>query len=357
MKKKQTIFVGVSGGVDSSVAAYLLKKEGHDVHGVFIKTWSPEWLPCTWVDEKRDAMRVCAALDIPFHFLDAEQAYKDGVAEYMIDEYRVGRTPNPDVLCNRIIKFGALWDYAQAQGADAIATGHYAQTDGTRLLQSVDATKDQSYFLWMLTAEELGHIRFPIGHLHKSEVREIAERAGLLTAAKKDSQGICFLGDVDMREFLSHYIEEKKGAVLDEAGNIIGEHNGVWFYTIGERHGFRIISSDAARVSHYVIGKDIESNTLIVSPNSPSKTFTPSTDIKVTLRSENWIVPRDKRRAYKAQIRYHGTPIVAKLQSDNTVVLRSGGGLPLGQSLVVYDDSGMLVGGGIIDSISSLSKK
>ncbi len=358
--EKQKIFVGISGGVDSSVAAYLLKKEGHEVHGVFIKTWSPEWVPCTWVDEKRDAMRVCAALDIPFHFLDAEAAYKDGVADYMIDEYRAGRTPNPDVLCNRVIKFGVLWDYAKEEGADAIATGHYAQTDGVRLLRGADTSKDQSYFLWMLTKEELAHIRFPIGRLQKSEVRSIAERAGLFTAVKKDSQGVCFLGDVDMREFLSYYIEEKKGAVVDERGAVIGEHDGVWFYTIGERHGFTITAAGAAKVPHYVVGKEVEKNILVVSPRSPvavSLEKTKKEHTEVLLRSPNWITAADKQHSYKVQIRYHGTPLTAKLHTDDKIEICSDGALPLGQSLVVYDDTGVLVGGGIIDGVSPLSKK
>jgi tRNA-specific 2-thiouridylase len=209
--KGRKIFVGISGGVDSSVAAYLLKKQGYDVHGIFVKTWSPDWLPCTWVDEKRDAMRVCASLNIPFHFLDAEEQYKNGVADYMITEYRSGRTPNPDVLCNRVIKFGIMWEYAKAYGAEAIATGHYAQTDGEHLQKGLDESKDQSYFLWMLSKEDLKHVLFPIGHLQKVEVRKLAQRAKLFTSDKKDSQGICFLGDVDMREFLSHYIEQKNG--------------------------------------------------------------------------------------------------------------------------------------------------
>ena len=265
MKKKQKIFVGVSGGVDSSVVAHLLKKEGHEVHGVFVKTWSPEWMPCTWLAEKRDAMRVCAALDIPFHFLDAEQVYKDGVADYMIAEYKMGRTPNPDVLCNRVIKFGALWDYAKAHGADVVATGHYARVENNRLVKGIDTAKDQSYFLWMLTKEELGHVRFPIGHLDKGEVRRIAERADLFTAVKKDSQGICFLGDVDMREFLSHYIEMKQGDVVDERGEVIGTHDGVWFYTLGERHGFTISTTTTHTTPYYVIAKNIQENQLVVS--------------------------------------------------------------------------------------------
>lgn len=347
MKKElKKIFVGISGGVDSSVAAYLLKKEGHDVHGIFVKTWSPEWLPCTWVDEKRDAMRVCAALDVPFHFLDAEEEYKKGVADYMITEYKAARTPNPDVLCNKVIKFGAMWDYAKAHGADAIATGHYAQTDGKHLMKGADKSKDQSYFLWMLSKEELKHVLFPIGHLQKEEVRKIAEKAKLFTSEKKDSQGICFLGDVDMREFLSHYIEQKKGPVIDIEGNTIGEHDGIWFYTLGERHGFRITKQTTDQKPYYIVEKRIEENTLVVS-HKP-KLQTKNRKQTVTFRDTSWLEqPKGK---YTAQTRYHGELIPAKIVNDHTVELLYQGVIAEGQSLVLYQDED-LVGGGTIDNI------
>ena len=270
MIKKGKIFVGISGGVDSSVAALLLKEQGYEVHGIFVKTWTPEWLPCSWIAEKRDAMRVCAALNIPFHFLDASDEYEHGIAEYMIAEYKMGRTPNPDVLCNRVIKFGVMWQYAKAHGAHGIATGHYAQCDGNFLYKGKDPAKDQSYFLWMLTKEELGHVHFPIGALPKQQVRAIAKRAGLLTAQKKDSQGICFLGDIDMRDFLSHYIEQKSGNVVTETNEIIGTHDGVWFYTLGERHGFQITKKTPHDKAYYVIGKNLSKNELIVSTSSPA---------------------------------------------------------------------------------------
>ncbi|HVY36137.1 MAG TPA: tRNA 2-thiouridine(34) synthase MnmA [Candidatus Paceibacterota bacterium] len=354
--KKQKIFVGISGGVDSSVAAYLLKKEGHDVHGVFVKTWSPEWVPCTWIEEKRDAMRVCAALDIPFHYLDAEEEYKRGVADYMIAEYRAGRTPNPDVLCNRIIKFGVLWDYARSHGADAIATGHYARIKHADtlehtsvLMRGFDVAKDQSYFLWMLAQQELGHIRFPIGHLQKSDVRTIAANAGLFTSEKKDSQGICFLGDVDMRAFLEHYIEQKRGDVLDETGDVIGEHDGVWFYTLGERHGFRITKKNPNQSPLYIVAKDIKKNTITVSETPQVKKDT--LEVTITLRDCNWLVTPNNEKKYTAQIRYHGEHIPIMIKSDRTVVLSYRGVVPLGQSLVVYDGDA-LVGGGVIDNIS-----
>ncbi len=348
LQKPKKIFVGVSGGVDSSVVAYLLKQQGHDVHGIFVKTWSPEWLPCTWVDEKRDAMRVCAALDIPFHFLDAEEAYKQGVADYMISEYRAGRTPNPDVLCNRVVKFGAMWEYVKAQGGEYIATGHYAQTDGQHLMKGADASKDQSYFLWMLSKEELKHVLFPIGHLQKSEVRKLAEKAKLFTSEKKDSQGICFLGDVDMREFLSHYIEQKNGPVVDTQGKVIGEHDGIWFYTLGERHGFRLHKQTTDQERYYIIEKRIDDNTLVVSHDP--KTNINSTDKRIiTLRETSWIEKPEGE--VQAQIRYHGDLIPAKVLDEQTVELSYRGVIAEGQSLVLYKDEN-LAGGGVIDNIN-----
>lgn len=359
MNKQKTIFVGISGGVDSSVAALLLKQQGYDVQGIFVKTWSPDWLPCTWVEEKRDAMRICAALDIPFHFFDASEEYQHDVADYMIGEYKVGRTPNPDVLCNKVIKFGAMWRYAQAHGADEIATGHYARVavgnaspqgiEGV-LMKAADPAKDQSYFLWMIPKEVLPKIQFPIGHLQKSEVRAIAEKAGLFTATKKDSQGICFLGEVDMKEFLGHYIDQKPGPVITEDGRVVGEHDGVFFYTLGERRGFRITEKDTNRTPYYVVGKNIADNTLVVA-NTPKNTNVSGGMVTVRLRDSNWFVEsvtllKDKK--YTAQIRYHGTLLDAAIIDEQTVRLSCNEAIPLGQSLVLYDGETVL-GGGVID--------
>jgi tRNA-specific 2-thiouridylase len=347
--KKKIIFVGISGGVDSSVAAFLLKEQGYNVQGIFVKTWSPDWLPCTWVDEKRDAMRICAALDIPFHFLDASEEYKNGVADYMISEYKAGRTPNPDVLCNKVIKFGAMWHYAKAHGADGIATGHYAQTENGRLKKAIDAAKDHSYFLWMIEKELLKDIYFPIGHMKKSEVRAIAEKAGLFTATKKDSQGICFLGEVDMKEFLSHYIDQKPGPVINEGGDIVGEHDGVWFYTLGERHGFRITEKNVNRTPYYIVAKDIEKNTLTVSA-SPKDNANEIGTVTLSLRDVNWIAAARMDNPYTAQIRYHGSLLPATLNDNHTITLTTGEPIPLGQSLVLYDGEHVM-GGGVIDAV------
>src|SRR3989344_4417069 len=234
------VFVGLSGGVDSAVTALLLKEQGFDVTGVFIKVWQPDFLPCIWREERRDAMKVAIALDIPFLFFDFEEEYKKGVVDEMIEEYKSGRTPNPDVLCNQEIKFGAFLKKAKELGADFIATGHYAENKNGVLMEGQDKEKDQSYFLWTVKKEDLKHILFPVGHLEKKEVRRLASKYNLPVSEKKDSQGICFIGDVDMGEFLSHFISIKTGEVLNTNGEVIGTHTGAVVYTIGERHGFEI---------------------------------------------------------------------------------------------------------------------
>lgn len=273
MKK---VFVGISGGVDSSVSAYLLKKQGYDVTGVFIKVWYPEFVNCNWRAEMQDAMRVCAKLKIPFLLCDAEKEYKKGVIDYMIDEYRAGRTPNPDVMCNKHVKFDSFFNFAMKNGADFIATGHYAQVNSSEpynLIKSFDKEKDQTYFLWTLNQKVLSKTLFPIGHLEKKGVRKIATKARLMTAKKKDSQGLCFIGHVDMKDFLRNFLETKTGDVLNESGEIIGSHDGAILYTIGERHGFNIFNTNQSTENDplYIIDKNFEKNTLTVSHNRLKK--------------------------------------------------------------------------------------
>src|SRR3989304_2964123 len=281
--KKKIIFVGLSGGVDSAVSAALLKKQGYEVVGVFIKTWHPDFLVCNEEGERRDAMRVAAHLDIPFLTFDLEEVYKKEVVDYMIREYKRGRTPNPDVMCNKEVKFGAFLKKALSMGADYVATGHYAQievsskwkvesskkllTTNYSLLTACDSTKDQSYFLWTLKQDQLKRILFPVGHLKKSQVRKLAKKYGLHTFKKKDSQGICFLGKLDMKEFLQHFIKPKSGRVLDINSKTIGKHNGATFFTLGERHGFTITKKTNHDRPYYVVGKDIKKKTITVSQN------------------------------------------------------------------------------------------
>jgi len=269
MNTQKTVFVGLSGGVDSSVAALRLINDGYNVVGVFIKVWHPDFMVCNWEQERLDAMRVAAHLDIPFLTCDAEAEYRDEVAKVFIDEYRQGRTPNPDVMCNQHVKFGAFLRFAEAKGADCIATGHYAQNIANKngdaeLHRGIDTNKDQTYFLWTLSNAQLEKSMFPVGNTDKEEIRKEANVAGIPTAQKKDSQGICFLGHVDIPEFLSHYIDLVPGNVLNIKGDIVGSHQGALVYTLGQRHGFSITTKDNARTALFVIERDIDKNTITV---------------------------------------------------------------------------------------------
>ena len=252
----------MSGGVDSSVAAALLVAQGYQVSGAFMKNWSD----CQWQKDRRDATRVAAKLNIPFTTFDFERAYRDRVVEYLFREYAGNRTPNPDVMCNKEIKFKLFLEKALSLGFDYIATGHYARVKEVNgvfeLWQSVDKNKDQSYFLNALGQTELKHALFPIGDYHKTEVREMARRYQLPTADKPDSQGICFIGEINLKEFLKSRLPVKAGAVVTTEGDKIGEHEGVWFYTIGQRHGF---ANPGGGVPYYVVEKQDKTNTLVVS--------------------------------------------------------------------------------------------
>ena len=376
MKKKakgselsRRVFVGLSGGVDSAVSAALLKKENYEVVGVFIKTWHPDFLECNEEEERRDAMRVAAHLDIPFLTFDFEDVYKKEVADYMIAEYRAGRTPNPDVMCNKEVKFGAFLQKALSMGADYVATGHYAKlrksiknsplypqvgsdTDSffLDLLCAKDESKDQSYFLWTLKQEQLSKILFPVGGFKKSEVRKLAEKFNLPVSEKKDSQGICFLGEVDLKDFLKHYIDTKQGQVVNERGEVIGTHEGVIFHTLGERHGFTITKKSPNDGPYYVVGKDMAKNTLIVSQNK--QTAIKPENININLEKTNWInkIP-DENTKYTAQIRYHGEFLSCKVsipEKGKAVVTFSKPILVAsGQSIVLYDKD-VCLGGGVV---------
>lgn len=339
------VFVGVSGGVDSSVSLALLRDQGYNVVGCFIKTWQPDFIECTWKEERRDAMRVCAKFGVPFLTIDAEQAYKNKVGQYFIDEYRAGRTPNPDVMCNREIKFGVFLDYALAHGADYIATGHYARIENGALLAGKDTAKDQSYFLWTLTNEQLSKIIFPVGHLKKSEVRRLAERYDLPTAEKKDSQGVCFLGPIDMKEFLSHYIDKKTGDVLDEDGAVIGHHDGALFFTLGERHGFTITEKGNSDRRLYVIARDLEKNTIVVSDKTRAESS--SAKREIALEQVQWNVEPVAGRTYGARIRYQQPLQACRIENSSVLFDVAQEAAASGQSLVVYDGERCL-GGGVI---------
>ena len=355
---RKKVFVGLSGGVDSSVSATLLKEAGYDVTGVFIKVWQPDFISCNSKDDRLDAMRVAAHLGIPFRTLNLEKEYKRGVVDYMLSEYKKGNTPNPDVMCNKEVKFGAFLRYAMKEGADFVATGHYTQnifnkkTNKYELHKGADDNKDQSYFLWTLTQKELSRIIFPVGAYKKEEVRKLAEKFGLITATKKDSQGLCFLGKIDMKEFLKHYIKEKEGIVVDSDGNILGTHEGVIFYTLGERHGFTLTKKTSNDKPYYVIGKNIKENKLIVSRIPQNNVATKK---KWGIRDINWISPKfdlelPKKANLKAQIRYHGEFLPCKVfvkGKETFVIFKKPILVSFGQSIVFYRGN-VCLGGGII---------
>lgn len=347
MNKGKKVYVGMSGGVDSSLSAALLKEQGYDVTGVFIKVWQPDFIECTWKEDRLDAMRIAAQLDIPFVTLDLEQEYKQGVIDYMIDEYRAGRTPNPDVMCNREVKFGAFWRWAKEKGADYIATGHYAVTDHEKLLLSADTEKDQTYFLWTLTKEDLEHVLFPIGNMTKSVVREEAAKRGLYTSKKKDSQGLCFVGSIDLKTLLKEYIQEEPGKVINEAGEVVGFHEGVMFYTIGERHGFTITKKTTDDTPYYVIAKDLNANTLTVSHDKQKADSATVSLERVSFVSD---IPKngyecEARGRYRAPLAR--VKLVEKEGGWSVEVLDGELVCTAGQSLVFYDATSCL-GGGIM---------
>jgi len=339
------VFVGLSGGVDSSVAALLLKNEGYDVVGVFIRTWQPDFIECSFRADRLDAMRVAAHLDIPFLECDAEAEYKSAVADYLVSEYKAGRTPNPDIMCNREIKFGVFWQFAKDHGADLIATGHYARNEERKLKRAADPAKDQAYFLYRLTSDDLAHVLFPLGCMKKTEVRKLAEKSKLPTAEKKDSQGICMLGDLDIKEFLAHYIPEARGDVLNTEGEIVGYHQGAVYLTLGERHGFTVTKKTPNDERYYIVAKDTEKNTITVSNAAPAAAGAARSSY--TLKNLTWVgaVPQEEK-TYTAQIRYHGEylPCIIK---DTEVIFETPVLAASGQSIVLYDGDTCL-GGGII---------
>lgn len=376
--KQAIVYVGMSGGVDSSVSAYLLKRAGFDVRGVFIKVWQPEDIDCTWKEDRRDAMRVSAVLGIPFQTIYLEDQYKRYVADYMINEYRDGRTPNPDIMCNKYVKFGAYYEAAMEAGADFIATGHYARTrtirtkargidseennfPQTEMLVAKDENKDQTYFLWATEGRRLSRMLFPVGSLFKDDVRLIAEYADLPTFAKKDSQGVCFIGKFDMKEFLQKYLHTKQGKVLDLDGNEIGVHDGALLYTIGERHGFEIWNSSPETAPRFVIEKNIEENILVV--GSEKQLISKDRSKKAVLCNVNFLSKdRGTSSSIKARIRHRQKLQGAKVepfmikQNDGSMDIfkiditfkEPQQGLASGQSCVLYDGE-ICLGGGIIE--------
>ncbi len=320
--KNKTVYVGLSGGVDSSVAAYLLKKEGFDVVGVFIRGWQPSWLPCTWKEDRISAMRTAAYLDIRFETLDLEKEYKEKIVNYMLESYAKGETPNGDMLCNREIKFGLFLDYALKNGADFVATGHYVRrernlaTPNFALFEAKNKDKDQSYFLSQINQKQLSNILFPLGSfLSKDEIRKIAEENNLPVATRKDSQGMCFVGDITMKDFLKQELHGHKnlqiGKIINETGKEVGDHEGGILYTIGERHGFKLYKEfqTTENESLFVIGKDLEKNVLYVSRKNESENFS-----NLKLEKLSFINGFPKKGDFmQIRIRYRGEKINVKI--------------------------------------------
>jgi tRNA-uridine 2-sulfurtransferase len=351
LENKQKVFVGLSGGVDSSVSAFLLKEVGYDVTGVFIKAWYPDFYPCNWRDEMRDAMRICAKLNIPYLTCNLEQEYKTEVIDYLISEYKLGRTPNPDVMCNKYVKFQGFLDFAIENGADYIATGHYAkkitENNVAKMIIPKDLDKDQTYFLWTLTQEKLQKILFPLADLEKKDVRKIASKNNLHTASKKDSQGLCFIGHVDIADFLKRFVQMEKGDVLNINGEVIGVHEGSIIYTIGQRHGFKIFKNTETEKKYYVIQKDITKNTIPVS----NKESNPKTNKKFILTNLNFTRELSEQDLLdiEIRIRYKAKFKKAKLCKDILEIKDLTEEIALGQSVVFYKDSECL-GGGILSN-------
>jgi tRNA-specific 2-thiouridylase len=362
MSAPRTI-VGMSGGVDSSVAALQLREAGEPIAGLFMRNWAEDGSgDCRAEDDRRDAVAVCGRLGIPMHFRDFSSEYWAGVFAHFLDEYAAGRTPNPDVLCNREIKFKHFLDAARELGADFIATGHYARVartgDGWRLLKAADRSKDQSYFLHQLGQAQLAATRFPLGEVLKSQVRQIARDAGLPTHAKKDSTGICFIGERDFREFLGRYLPAQPGEMRTPDGRPVGQHPGVFYFTLGQREGLNIGGLRGFEPAPwYVVGKDVARNLLYVDQGSDSPWL-----LSQSLRTQDahWIAgaPPGARFACMAQTRYRQPDQACEVavQGDGTLQVhfaQAQRAVTPGQSLVLYDGD-VCLGGAVIASTDAL---
>jgi tRNA-specific 2-thiouridylase len=343
------VFVGLSGGVDSSVTAALLKERGYDVAGVFMKNWTRDigGVACPWRADLADAKRVAVQLDIPFEVFDFQKQYKQKVVDYMLAEYQAGRTPNPDVMCNQEVKFRLFLDTAKEHGAEKIATGHYARVKNGKLYAGVDKDKDQSYFLYRVTEEALKQSLMPIGELKKTEVRRLAKKFGLVTADKPDSQGICFVGEVGITDFIGEFVKLKPGLIIDtKTEKVLGQHQGALLYTVGQRHGLGL----GGGLPYYVTKTDVKKNIVYVSTQLDDDNFWRE---EVDLSSTHWINEAPApNKTYRARLRYRGEllPATVKTKGKTAEVMlkRPERAVAAGQSVVVYDGEQVL-GGGIVN--------
>jgi len=355
------VLVGLSGGVDSAVAAALLVEQGHEVVAGYMKNWiNDEGIPgdCPWEQDIEDAHAVAKSLGIELRVVDLIDSYRDRIVDYLIEGYRSGITPNPDVWCNREMKFGVFLDYALAQGFEKVGTGHYARrhdlADGSAaILRGADPNKDQSYFLSLMTQAQAARALFPTGEMLKPEVRGVARRFNLPVSEKKDSQGICFLGQVKMADFLRHYLPDSPGEIVDTAGKVLGEHHGLHLYTLGQRKGHGV-ASPRAGMAYVVVGKNPEKNQLVVGWDTPeSEGLYVQNCVVGTLSAIN--EPFDRKRLIDAQPRYRAKAEPAMLEpiADGKVALkfvRPQRAVAAGQICAFYD-GGRLLGGGVFESV------
>lgn len=358
------VVVGMSGGVDSSVTALLLHQQGYEVIGIFMKNWddTDEFGHCTAEADSEDVRRVCSQIGIPYYTVNFEKEYADKVFSYFLDEYKKGRTPNPDVMCNREIKFGEFLKKALDLGADYIATGHYARVDYAdgkyRLLRGIDKNKDQSYFLNQLDQYQLSKAMFPIGHLPKPQVREIALKAGLATAAKKDSTGVCFIGERNFKEFLSSYLPAKPGEMRTPEGELKGRHDGLMYYTLGQRQGLGIGGSGNGE-PWFVVGKDLDQNILYVAQGVDDPRLYSNgliaADVSWISEKQPFSEATESTLRCTAKFRYRqpdqGVTVIKK--SDHLYDVRFDQpqkAVTPGQAVVFYDGE-ICLGGGTIDEI------
>jgi len=348
--KSPRIFLGMSGGVDSSVAAYLLKKDHKDIVGCYMKNWSQDLpgMKCPWAEDLADAKRVATMLDLDFRVFDFEIEYRRIVVDYMLEEYKKGNTPNPDIMCNEQIKFKLFFDTARKSGADHIATGHYAKTDHVNLLRAKDANKDQTYFLYRISDEALENTLFPLGDMQKTEVKKLAAKIKLPVAHKPESMGVCFVGEAGIREFLSEFIKTKPGEIREQqTEKVLGVHEGAIFYTLGQRHGLYLTTG----LPYYVVRKDMKNNIIYVSQNlNHPNLWQKSVKLKdVFIRKEQYDLLKD----IKVRVR-HRAPLTSAKFDHRTHILtfpEAQKSLTPGQSIVFYAGKNyeICLGGGIIE--------
>ena len=339
------VFLGMSGGVDSAVSAYLLQSQGHEVIGVYMKNWSKNLpgMKCPWAEDLADAKRVAVKLGIDFRVFDFEAEYKQKVVDYMLAEYQKGNTPNPDIMCNQEIKFKLFAETAFEQGAEAIATGHYAKTRGCDLIMAADANKDQTYFLYRIAPEVIKRTIFPVGDMQKPEVKALAEQIGLAVAHKPESMGVCFVGEANMCDFLAEFIETKPGEIRElETDELLGHHDGAIFYTIGQRHGLGLTTG----LPFYVVRKDMDKNIVYVSRNLNSLSLWTN---EVKLRDVILRRDIDGSKPLRARVRHRAPLVDAKFDSATDILTFADEqkSLTPGQSVVFYQDD-ICLGGGII---------